>query len=369
MKTPLFSLITSLIATVSLSAADVPTSLKQAVNGRYEIGVGLSLRSLLTPENQPLLFRHFNYVTPENCMKFASTQPAEGQFNLDQPDRFVAFANENDLKVLGHCLIWAKDDRTPEWFYRDGDEQVSAEKLMLRMKTHIRTIVERYQGRVHSWDVVNEALVDGSDGYLRDSVWANLLSDDFIVEAFRYTHELDPDATLIYNDYHIYQPNKRVKLERLIKKLQDAGAPIHAIGIQGHFIIDEIPYQQVEELLILLRKLNLKIVVSELDIDMVPRGIWWANGGRDREEIAKTDPLKDGCPPELLQRQAEQYGKLFDLFGRYEDVIQRISFWNLHDGESWLNYFPWNRTNYPVLFDRERQPKPAYDAVIKSLTK
>ena len=113
--------------------------------------------------------------------------------------------------------------------------------------------------------------------------------------------------------------------------------------------------------------MDLKIAISELDIDMIPRGIWWADGGKNREEVAKYNPYKESCPPELLARQAEQYAKLFDLFQKYEDVILRVSFWNLHDGESWLNKFPWERVNHPLLFDRELQPKPAFHAVMKSL--
>ena len=113
----------------------------------------------------------------------------------------------------------------------------------------------------------------------------------------------------------------------------------------------------------------MQVVVSELDIDMIPRGRWWADGGAHREEMAKINPYADGCPPELLQRQAEQYAKLFEIFARYSDTLARISFWNLHDGESWLNDFPWKRVNHPLLFDRKRDEKPAYNAVIKALQK
>ena len=202
---------------------------------------------------------------------------------------------------------------------------------------------------------------------LRDSVWANLLSDDFIAEAFQLTHELDPEAFLIYNDYHLHLPWRRDRMVRLVEKIRSEGAPIDAVGIQGHYNIDEVPMQELEELLILLREMDLQIVISELDIDVVNRNAWWADGGAQREELAKHDPYKDGCPPEILQRQAEQYADLFRLFKKYHDVIHRVSFWNVHDGDSWLNYFPWDRVNHPLLFDRERQPKPAYNAVMRVL--
>ncbi|MEM9479803.1 MAG: endo-1,4-beta-xylanase [Verrucomicrobiota bacterium] len=347
--------------------ADSPQTLVEAVAGRFDIGVGIGLKPFQDPENRELVIRHFNYVTPENCMKFASTQPAEGEFRFQKPDAFVQLAQENDLKVLGHCLIWAKDDRTPEWFYREGEKEVSPEVLMARMKTHIRTVVERYRGRVHSWDVVNEAIGTQSDEYLRDSVWANLLNDDFIVEAFRYTRELDPESVLIYNDYNLHEPWRRERMERLVRKLQAANAPIDAIGIQGHFNLNQVPFEELEQLLILLRSLNMKIAISELDIDVIPRGIWWADGGKNREEVAKINPYPEGPPPEILAQQAEDYAKLFRLFLKYEDVILRVSFWNIHDGESWLNHFPWERVNHPLLFDRNREAKPAFDAVMKVL--
>jgi len=110
-----------------------------------------------------------------------------------------------------------------------------------------------------------------------------------------------------------------------------------------------------------------KVVISELDIDVIPRGRWWADGGKHRDELAKLDPYRDGCPPEILQRQAEQYAQLFRLFRKHANVVARVSFWNLHDGQSWLNGFPWRRVNYPLLFDRAGQPKPAFAAVIAAL--
>ena len=108
----------------------------------------------------------------------------------------------------------------------------------------------------------------------------------------------------------------------------------------------------------------MKVVVSELDIDVIPRSRWWADGGKHREEMARLDPYRDGCPPEVLKRQAEQYGRLFEIFRRHADTIARVSFWDLHDGQSWLNDFPWKRVNHPLLFDRAGKAKPAFEAVI-----
>ena len=338
-------------------------TLREAAAGLFPIGVGIHDQISDRTGDWPLLLNHFSSITPENSLKPDPVQRVEGQFNFTQPDSFVAFAQSNQLQVVGHCLVWAKDDRTPPWFFRDGTNLASRSLLLARMKTHIETVAGRYRGRMALWDVVNEALDDGTN-YLRPSGWSTTCGEEFIVKAFEYAHAADPKALLVYNDYNNELPAKREKQIRLVRMLREKKAPIHAIGLQGHYEIDRLPLADLEATLVAMRELKMKVVVSELDIDVIPRGRWWADGGRHREELAKLDPYRDGCPPEILQRQAEQYGQLFRLFRKYSDVIARVSFWNLHDGQSWLNSFPWNRVNHPLLFDRQGKPKPAFDAVI-----
>lgn len=330
------------------------------------IGVGIHDRIPDRHEDWDLLKAQFSAVTPENCLKPDPVQRTEGQFNFTVPDRFVGFANSNGLQVIGHCLVWAKDDRTPPWFFRDGTNLANRSLLLQRMKTHIDSVAGRYQGRMAMWDVVNEALDDGTN-FLRPSGWTAACGEDFIAAAFKYAHEADPRALLIYNDYNNELPGKREKMVRLIKQLREAKAPVHAIGLQGHYEIDRIPLAELEATLGAMRDLKMKVVISELDIDVVPRSRWWADGGAHRDELSKLNPYPNTPPPDVLKRQADQYRQLFRLFGQYSDVIARVTFWNLHDGQSWLNYFPWNRTNHPLLFDRASQPKPAFQAVIEEL--
>ncbi len=343
-----------------------PATLQAAARGLFDVGVGLNDRIAESPDDWKLLTTQFGSVTPENCMKPAAVQRAAGAFDFRQPDQFVDFATKHHLQIVGHCLVWAKDDRTPAWFYLDGDKPASRELLLQRMKQHIDTVVGRYRGRIASWDVVNEAIDDGEHD-LRPSGWVTACGDEFLVKAFEYAHAADPDALLIYNDYNNELPGKREKVIRLLRSLKERGAPVHAMGLQGHYELDRIPLSELEATLIAVRELGVKVVVSELDIDVVLRSRWWADGGKYREELAKYDPYRDGCPADILRRQAEQYAQLFRLFAKHADVIERISFWNLHDGQSWLNYFPWKRVNYPLLFDRQGQPKPAFDAVIEAL--
>jgi GH35 family endo-1,4-beta-xylanase/lysophospholipase L1-like esterase len=338
-------------------------SLKEAVGDRFKIGVGVGHLVLRNPDDAALIRQHFQILTPENCMKPQSIHPAEDEWRFEAADRFVEFARSNQLQVVGHCLVWAKDDRTDEWMKLEDGEPVSRETLLRRLETHIDTVVGRYADVTTMWDVVNEAIGDGDEGFLRDSVYSRTTGLDFIVAAFKAARAADPDALLIYNDYNGHKPGKREKLIELLTHLKQRGAPVDAYGMQGHFELGDDSIPQLRETFDALRKLDLKIVVSELDIDVVTRSRWWAEGGQYRDELATYDPYKEGVPSEIELKQTEQYVALFTLFDEYHDAIERVSFWNLHDGQSWLNYFPWRRTNHPLLFDRKRQAKPAFDAV------
>ncbi len=349
------------------ASPDAPPTLREAAAKWFTIGVGVNDRIPVRTNDHPLLFAQFNSVTPENCMKPAAVQAEEGRWNFALADAFVDFASRNQLKIVGHCLVWAKDDRTPGWFAQDADRPARRETLLQRMRQHIATVAGRYRGRIAAWDVVNEALDDGTN-YLRPSAWSRACGEEFIVKAFEWTHAADPQARLVYNDYNNELPGKREKMVRLVRSLKLQGVPLHAIGLQGHYEIDRVPLSELEATLVAMRELGVKVVVSELDIDVIPRSRWWADGGSHREELAKLDPYRDGCPPEILQRQAAQYAQLFRLFRKYAEVIERVTFWNLNDGQSWLNGFPWRRVNYPLLFDRLGHPKPAFEAVTKALS-
>ncbi len=177
-------------------------SLKEAAGDRFKIGVGVGQRVLEQPEDAALIRKHFQILTPENCMKPQSIHPAEDRWNFEAADRFVAFARANKLEVVGHCLVWAKDDRTDEWMMRENGEPVSRETLLRRIETHVETVVGRYADVATMWDVVNEAIADSGDGLLRDSVYSRTTGIDFIVTAFKAARAKDPDALLAYhNDY------------------------------------------------------------------------------------------------------------------------------------------------------------------------
>lgn len=109
---------------------------------------------------------------------------------------------------------------------------------------------------------------------------------------------------------------------------------MHSICNEGHYELDAVPFEALKKTLPATQAIGMKVVMSELDIDVIPRGDWWADGGAEREQLARHDPYAGGCPPEILQRQAEQYAQLFRLFQKYFETLLRAFFWNRHDGQS-----------------------------------
>jgi len=323
--------------------------------------IGTCLGGLLpddfTNEEMALIDAHFNVVTPEGCMKPEPIQPEEGVFHFKYPDDLVAYAEAHGKRVTGHTLIWHQ--QCPDWFFLDGNKPASRELVLRRLRTHINTLVGRYRGQIMGWDVVNEAIDDGKDVYYRPTKWWKAIGDDYIEKAFEYAHEADPDAELYYNDYSIESPVKREKTLKLIARLKEKGLRIDAVGIQGHWELDKVPFKDIEDAIVAFHNAGVKVMITELDLDVVTR---WTPKDAPKEVA---NPYPNACPPEVLQRQAEQYAKLFEIFARHSDKITRVAFWGLHDGRSWLNFWPRWRMNYPLLFDRNAKPKPAFYAVQK----
>jgi endo-1,4-beta-xylanase len=242
----------------------------------------------------------------------------------------------------------------------------SADSLKEYMKNHITTIAGRYKGKVFSWDVVNEALAD--DGSLRKSIFLQLLGEDYIVEAFRLAQQAAPDAQLYYNDYNIEQPKKRAGAIALIKKIQAAGVRIDGVGIQGHWRASPVPLAAIEQSIEEFSALGIKVMFTELDLTVLPNPFKGDNADVSTQSVSnstKLNPWPNGLPDSVQATLAKGYEDLFRLFLKHKDKITRITFWGVHDGQSWLNNFPVpNRTNYPLLFDRQYQPKPAFYKVI-----
>jgi endo-1,4-beta-xylanase len=226
--------------------------------------------------------------------------------------------------------------------------------------------VGRYKGQIQSWDVVNEAL--NEDGTLRQSMWLKIVGPDYIEKAFQYAHEADPQAQLTYNDYNLELEPKRNGAIALVKKLKADGVPIDCVGIQGHVHLTEPTIEQEDAAISALAALGVKVAISELDVDVLPNAGYGptADVSLSVERKAAQNPYVNGLPDAMQQQLAARYAGLFRVFLKHRGDLVRVTFWNVTDGDSWLNGFPVRgRTNYPLLFDRNAKPKPAFDAVMQ----
>ena len=348
-----------------LPAVGRAETLKEAYAKDFLIGAALggNVQKTYTAKELALIEEQFNAVTPENCMKPGPVHPAEKTWKFEQADSLVAFAQRNQMQVFGHTLVWHQ--QTPEWFFKDGEKAATREVALRRLKQHIEALVGRYKGKIRGWDVVNEALSDKPEEFLRDTPWLRVVGEDYISQAFRMVHEADPKAELQYNDYGIESPVKRKKAVKLVKSLLAEGVPITSVGIQGHWQLDHVPLQNIEDAMKEFRALGVKVAITELDLDVLPRQAEGADVGAKEKASAELERVK-ACPPEVLQRQAEQYHQLFVLFKKHKADLVRVSFWGVNDAHTWLNGWPIKRYNHPLLFDRESKPKPALDAVLSA---
>ena len=233
------------------------------------------------------------------------------------------------------------------------------------MREHIRTVVGRYKGRIRGWDVVNEAL--NEDGTMRESPWQRIIGDDFVVQAFQWAHEADPAAELYYNDYNLATPAKRDGAVALVKRIQARGIPVAAVGSQDHHRLDGPTAALVDSMFTVFRAAGLHANVTELDVDVLPRATQsnTADVGLRAAAQARLNPFPAGLPDSVQRALARRYRELFAVYLRHRDIIDRVTFWGATDANSWLNNWPVpGRTNYPLLFDRHGQPKPAFDAIV-----
>jgi endo-1,4-beta-xylanase len=338
------------------TATNTKKGLKDYYKDYFTIGVAVSPRALKTDEAD-LILQQFNSITAENAMKMGPIHPKENEYNWAGGDSIAAFAKRNNLKLRGHTLCW--HNQTPPWFFKDAEgKQVTKEVLLQRLKDHITTVVNRYKDVIYAWDVVNEVISDNPVEFYRNSLFYQICGDEFIAKAFQWAHEADPKALLFYNDYNEINPAKREKIIKMVKDLKAKGIPIHGVGLQGHWAINEPSKEQLEKTLEDFSKLGLTLQVTELDISVYPK----EHNARDR----KASDYDTVFTSEKEQKQIEVYKYCFELFRKYRKHISSVTFWNISDRSSWLDNFPVRgRKDYPLLFDKELKPKRAYWEVVK----
>lgn len=343
--------------------------LKDYYKNNFLIGAAIFPGLFDNPVSAELIKTHFSTITPENDMKWALLHPTLNEFKFDRADKIAEFAQINNIKLIGHTLVWhsqlgygvfTKEGST------DPNTLVDKDTLYKRIKEHIFTVAGRYKGKVHGWDVVNEAL--NEDGTYRESGFYKIAGDEFIEKAFEYASMADPGAELYYNDYNLVIPEKREGAVRIIKKLKEKGLRIDAVGLQAHWDLTFPSLEEIEKSILRFSGLGIKVMFTEMDVSVLPSP--WntpsADIGIKHENNEAMNPYKEGMPESVDEALAKRYRDIFIIFNKHRDKISRVTFWGLHDGISWKNNFPvYGRTDYPLLFDREMKPKKAYFEIIR----
>jgi endo-1,4-beta-xylanase len=350
-------------------------SLKDAYKDAFLMGCALNVEvsSGEDAESQKIILQQFNSITPENVMKAEIVNPERGVYDFKAADDFVEFGQKNNLFIVGHTLVW--HNQTPAWFFQDeAGNPNTPEAQIEQMRKYIETVAGRYAGKVQAWDVVNE-VIDDDGSYRSETAWVKSIGngDELVKKAFKFASEYAPDTELYYNDFNAWRPEKRDGIMRMVRLLQKENIRIDGIGIQGHWGLNYPKTEYIEAAIDSFAKLGVKVMITEIDVDVLPLtkegqiiGTGLLHPQYQLEEF-KTflDPYKHGLPVAGEEALAKRYAELFEIFYRKRDKIDRVTVWGLHDGMSWKNDYPlFGRTNYPLLYDRNKQPKLAVEAIL-----
>lgn len=349
-------------------------ALKDVFAGYFNIGAAIEPEQLDDASDRALLLKHYNNLTPENAMKADTIAPVDpldpdnGGYHFDRAERIVQFAMDNGMEVHGHALVW--HTTTPEWFlYRpegmsDADYRATIEQ---RLRDYITAVVDHFEGRVAAWDVVNEVASDNAQEVYRNSPWYEAFSvgggdgQEYIRIAFQAAHAADPNALLFINDYSTENPAKLAKVLEIVDYVELGGVTVDGVGHQFH-LQRSAQAAHIDTALTTVANLGKANRVTELDISIYAdpsecfsaRTECQADYGMDFENI----------PQSVVSEQARLYRELFDVFREHIATLQSVTTWGVHDEHTWLNTWPVTRTNRPLLFDRDRNPKLAFWAVV-----
>ena len=361
-------------ASMANSQNNNDAALKDVYKDAFLVGVAVTpaITSGADKASQDLVIKHFNSITVENVMKAALINPQPGVYNWGPADDYVAFGEKNKMFIIGHTLVW--HNQVPTWFFTNAEGKPNTkEEQIERLRSHIQAVAGMYAGRVKAWDVVNEVI--GEDGNYRQTSWVNAVGngDTLVKYAFKFAAQYAPNTELYYNDFNTWRPSKRDGIVRMIKMLQKEGIRIDGVGMQGHWGLNYPKTKYIEDAIDAYAACGVKVMITELDVDVLPltkEGQVVGQGMADRQfqlEEFKTflEPYQKNLPDSMQKVLANRYAELFTIFYKRKEKIARVTVWGLHDGMSWKNGYPIpGRTNYPCLWDRQRQPKPAFYAVL-----
>ncbi len=325
---------------LTVQPAQAPTLRSLAQSRRFYIGTTVNVNALRDEAAySATLAREFNMVTPEVSMKFSETEPQRGIFTFAQADYIVAFAQAHQMQVRGHNLVWYTD--LPAWL---TNGKFTRAELITMLRDHIITEVKRYRGQVNIWDVVNEAMGDGT---LRDSIWLRGIGPEYIDMAFQWAREANPQARLFYNDYGGEGLGRKSDaIYALVKGMLQRGVPLDGVGLQMHISLNSYPNQKdVLANMQRLAALGLEVQITEMDVKT--------------QDDARPMQAK-------LAAQAQLYGEMLQTCLSVTACTAFVM-WGFTDAHSWIPAFT-GRPDYPLIFDALYRPKPAYFALVQALS-
>lgn len=360
-----------LMLTTPVSIAE---TLKEHFKNEFKVGaaVGRDIVEGRLPKANQIVAEHFNTLTIENDMKAEIVSPKRGVYNFDYADAFINYAEKMGAFVVGHTLIW--HNQTPSWFFTEVDGTAyNKTKQKEVLQNHIKVMATRYEGKVHAWDVLNEIIDD--DGQYRPTTWVNQIGsgDELVKLAFQTAQQYASNTELYYNDFNAWKPGKVKGIIRMIRMLKKEGIRIDGVGIQAHWGLNYPNIDLIEKAIDAYAAEGVKVMISEIDIDVLPitkEGQVIGTGllhkqFQEPEFETFLDPYKEGLPSDVEAQLTQRWAELFYLFKKKSVFIDRVTFWGVDDSTSWKNYYPIeDRTNYPLIWNRDYTPKSALEAIL-----
>lgn len=350
-------------------------SLKEVYKDYFDIGNIMEPHQTRDDEITAMYNHHYNVVSAENSMKPMYISPRKGVYNFTNADMLIDWAQSNGIAVHGHTLIW--HSQSSNWVNRDeSGKPLTREEAKANMEDYINNVAGHFKGKVVSWDVVNEAFHGGSavskdwrtalrkgSNDSQTSYWYLAYENgadaskgesgaDYIYDAFVFTRLADPDAILFYNDFNENEGWKREAMAMMAEELNNQWKTdprntepdrllIEVLGMQSHYWTANLNVSTVDATIARFVEAGVKVAITELDIPIGSYGNYTA------------EPTEED-----YQKQAQLYAQLFQIYKKYAEDIERITFWGKIDPQSW------RAQGNPLIFDKFFAAKPAFDAVV-----
>jgi endo-1,4-beta-xylanase len=310
----------------------------------FPIGAAVDMDRLKGATYSNVVSREFSSVTAESSMKFGALHPSLNVYDFKKADAIVAFAAKNNMRVHGHTLIWPKDSVQPAWLMNFQGDQAAWNELL---KSHIQTVVKHFKGKVASWDVVNEAYAD--NGTLKDNIWLRKIGPDYITKAFIYAHEADPNVLLFLNDYgQEFGGKKMAAIMNFVANAKKINMTINGLGFQMHTVV-RLDVSGLRTNVAKAVAAGMMIHFSEFDIS-----------------VRYQKPETFNLDKTLEAAQAAKFKEIVQVYMSIPKSLQfGITTWGVSDADTFWNHGVTNFDHdYPLLFDKNYNPKPAYTSFI-----